>query len=57
MRANDSARSIRAQKLLAGRLDYILDIYEAKDFVEICGKVSGDSISYRVYDDGRITER
>lgn len=57
MRANDSARSIRAQKLLAGRLDYILDIYEAKDFVEICGKVGGDSISYRVYDDGRITER
>ncbi|MCR5728210.1 MAG: hypothetical protein K6G24_12180 [Lachnospiraceae bacterium] len=57
MRANDSARSVKAQKKICGRLDYIIDIYESVGFVDITGKIGGDIITYRVYDNGNVTER
>lgn len=57
MRANDSARSVKAQKKICGRLDYIIDIYESVGFVDITGKIGGDIITYRVYDNGTVTER
>lgn len=57
MRASDSPRAIKAQKMINGRLDFIFDVSEAQGFVEITGKVGGDTITYRVYDNGTITER
>lgn len=39
------------------RFDKILDIYKDNKFTEITGKTGGDTITYRVYSDGTITER
>lgn len=59
MRANDSPRARRAQIRLAAEAgpDYILDVYEVRDFVEITARTGGGTTVFRVYDDGRITER
>lgn len=47
----------RAERLLSERLDYILEINAAPDFVEAVGCVGGDTVTYRVYDDGSVYER
>lgn len=40
------------------QLDYILEEQDTGDFVEIIGKMGGDTITYRIYkSDGRIYER
>lgn len=57
MRAGDTPRIKRAIAALNGRLEFILDAYETITFVDILGKVGGNFISYRVYNDGKITER
>lgn len=57
MRVSDSPRAIKAQKIINGRLDFILDVYEAIGFVDITGKIGGDTVTYRVYDNGTVTER
>ena len=46
-----------AQKWGLEILDYIIDCYPAPDFVEIVGRVGGDTVTYRVYDDGTMYER
>ena len=46
-----------AKKKVADRLDCIIDSYAILGFVEITGKCGGDIITYRVYDNGMITER
>ena len=38
-------------------LDYIIDYRSALDFVEVTGRMGGDVITYRVYDDGSMYER
>lgn len=38
-------------------IEYITDTYEARDFVEVVGKAGGDTLTYRVYDNGRLCER
>ena len=38
-------------------LDYIIDYRPALDFVEVTGRMGGDVITYRVYDDGSMYER
>lgn len=38
-------------------LDYILETIPTPDFVEIVGRMGGDTVTYRVYDDGSIYER
>lgn len=47
----------RAEEYALQRLDYIIDSYSASDFVEIVGRVGGDIVTHRVYDDGSIYER
>lgn len=37
--------------------EYVVDVYEARDFVEIHGRAGGDDVCYRVYNDGSICER
>ena len=39
------------------RLDYVVDYYIAPDFVEVTGKMGGDVITYRIYDDASVYER
>ena len=38
-------------------IEYVLETYEARDFVEVVGRAGGDTLTYRVYDDGRVYER
>ena len=47
----------RAQDRALECLDYILETVPAPDFVEIVGRMGGDTVTYRVYDDGSMYER
>lgn len=47
----------KAQDRALESLDYILETYPAPDFVEIVGRVGGDTVTYRIYDDGSMYER
>lgn len=46
-----------AQNKVLDSLDYILEVIPTPDFVEIVGRVGGDTVTYRVYDDGSVYER
>lgn len=39
------------------RMDRVLDEYDEGSFIEVTGKVGGDTCTYRVYEDGSVTER
>ena len=39
------------------RLDYILETRPTPDFVEIVGCMGGDTVTYRVYNDGSMYEK
>ena len=47
----------KAQDMALEGLDYILETVPAMDFVEIVGRVGGDTVTYRIYDDGSMYER
>ena len=47
----------RAQDRALECLDYILETVSAPDFVEIVGRMGGDTVTYRGYDDGSMYER
>ena len=56
--AKDMTERVRnAQDKALERLDYILETVPASDFVEIIGRVGGDTVTYRVYNDGSIYEK
>lgn len=38
-------------------LNYILETIPTPDFVEVVGRVGGDTITYRVYNDGSVYEK
>lgn len=38
-------------------IDTILDIYTDSEFSEVVGRAGGDTLTYRIYPDGRIYER
>ncbi len=50
-------RVSKAQDRALESLDYILETIPTPDFVEIVGRMGGDTITYRVYDDGSMYER
>jgi len=54
-----SSRADKAQdKVLSETcMEYVTDVYETPDFVEVHGRAGGDDICYRVYSNGRIYER
>lgn len=54
MLKNTAERVKKAQDMVLERLDYILETVPAPDFVEIAGRVGGDVVTYRVYNDGSI---
>lgn len=57
MNGTQKERISKAQDRALERLDYILETIPAPDFVEIVGRMGGDTITYRVYDDGSMYER
>lgn len=54
---NTDMRIKKAEERALQRLDYIIECYPALDFVEIVGRVGGDTVTYRIYDDRRVYER
>lgn len=38
-------------------IDRVIETIPTKDFVEVVGTKGGDIITFRVYNDGKITER
>jgi len=38
-------------------MEYVTDVYSAPDFVQVDGKAGGDSVCFRVYNDGTIVEK
>lgn len=57
MNEDIKTRIEKAQKMALDSLDYILETFPAQDFVEIVGRIGGDTVTYRVYNDGSMYER
>ena len=57
MKADTKNRVRKAEDKALESLDYILETIPTPDFVEIVGRVGGDTVTYRVYDDGSVYER
>lgn len=55
--ARNKERVNKAQDRALESLDYVMEFHETPDFVEVTGRVGGDVITYRVYDDGTMYER
>lgn len=56
--AKDITERVReAQDKVLEYLDYILEAVSTPDFVEVVGRVGGDTITYRVYNDGSVYEK
>lgn len=54
-----SGKSIRQVKVeeVKQQFNKVLDIYEDRDFTEITGKIAGDTLTFRVYNNGTVIER
>lgn len=57
MNIDVNKRIEKAQNMAIESLDYILETIPTPDFVEIVGRIGGDTVTYRVYDDGTMYER
>ena len=57
MAKDTTERVKKAQNKALESLDYILKTIPTPDFVEIVGRAGGDTVTYRVYDDGSVYER
>lgn len=57
MKKDTMERIRKAQGKALESLDHILETIPAPDFVEVVGRVGGDTVTYRVYDDGSVYER
>ncbi len=56
--AKDITERVRkAQDKVLEYLDYILATIPTPDFVEIVGRVGGDTVTYRVFNDGSVYEK
>ena len=38
-------------------IDTIIDYYKTGQFIEVTGRAGGDVLTYRIYNDGTVTER
>lgn len=47
----------KAVNIALEHLEYIMDHRTAPDFVEVTGRMGGDVVTYRIYNDGSIYER
>ena len=55
MRRNET-RVKKAVDTVLERLDYIIDHYATPDFVDVTERMSGDVITYCIYDDESVYE-
>lgn len=56
MNTNIEDRIQKAQDMALESLDYILETILASGFVEIVGRMGGDTVTYRIYDNGDMYE-
>lgn len=54
---SEKERIRKAEDTVLDRLDYIMETMPASDFVEVVGRIGGDTVTYRVYDDGSVYAR
>lgn len=54
---NDRVDKAQDRVLSETCMEYVTDVYVAPDFVQVDGKAGGDSVCYRVYNDGTIVEK
>lgn len=54
---SEKDRVSRARDIALKSLDAILECYPEQNFVEIVGRAGGDTVTCRIYDDGRMYER
>lgn len=57
MAKNDRIDKAQDRVLSETCMEYVTDVFAAPDFVQVDGKAGGDSVCYRVYNDGTIAER
>ena len=57
MMGKEKTGTDKALELALERLDYIIDYRTTPDFLEATGRMGGDTITYRIYNDGSIYER
>ena len=57
MKDDAQKRVDEAQNGVLEDRDYILEVTLTPNFVEIVGRVGGDTGTYRIYDDGSVYER
>lgn len=57
MNETQKKRIREAEDMALDRLDYILKSTPAPDFVEIVGCIGGDTVTYRVYEDGSMYQQ
>ena len=50
-------RAEKAQDRVLDSLDYVMEVHETPDYVEVIGKTGGDVLTFRVMDDGTVYER
>lgn len=55
--SRNETRVKKVMDIALKRLDYVMDYHTAPDFVEVTGKMGGDVITYRIYDEGSVYER
>lgn len=56
MNTNIEDRIQKTQDMALESLDYILETISASGFVEIVGRMGGDTVTYRIYDNGDMYE-
>ena len=54
---DEELRVEKALTIALEHLEYIIDYRTAPDFVEVIGRIVGDVITYRIYNNGSIYER
>lgn len=57
MAENNRVSKAQDRVLFETCMEYVTDVYATPDFVQVDGKAGGDSVCYRVYNDGTIVER
>lgn len=56
-KVNDRVSKAQDIAIDEGGLDYVIDVTDTPDFVEVVGKKGGDTVTYRVMNDGQFYER
>lgn len=53
----EKTRVKNTMELVLDCLDYIMEHHSTPDVVEVTGRMGGDVVTYRIYNDGSMYER